>query len=249
MIPKTIHFNFFWEEPPEWVLENVREWQERNPDFEIVFWDDLPDMEQKYVDAIEIPERYCHKADLVREWILYRYGGIYVDVDTRPIRPLADWLLEEEAFAIGMILHGTVYVDNYFMGSEPKSRALGRALELCLDQSQWDYPHCYFGSCNTLMEGDRLVDGLTRLPTSFCKTPLFRTEMLEMESRDQLDDSKAFLKHYEYHANNDLDFPQDVLESDMALRRVKEAKWRKRREQAIQKKEAEYHGESPATPE
>ena len=50
---------------------------------------EFPDqtIKDKILNCIDNYPRYCHKSDLLRYCLLYMYGGIYIDVDLKPLIP------------------------------------------------------------------------------------------------------------------------------------------------------------------
>lgn len=99
-IPKVI--NYCWignNEKPESVLRCIESWKEHCPDYEIVEWND-----EKLYSVIEsnpyTKQAYEAKAwgfvpDYLRLWIIYTYGGIYLDTDVQVIKSFDDLLLNK----------------------------------------------------------------------------------------------------------------------------------------------------------
>lgn len=97
-IPKIIHQ--IYEDPagPPDYLKNVSEtWQKFNPDWEYRFWNksDIENfLEKEFPDYIARYKSFPYDVqrwDVIRYLILFRYGGLYVDMDyecTEPITPL-----------------------------------------------------------------------------------------------------------------------------------------------------------------
>lgn len=101
-----------------------------NPDFEQRLWYDenLPKLDG------EIGEVYKHfrkhklwafAADVMRIWLVYEYGGIYVDVDYEPVASISDWDLENKN---GFFYHGdaTDYTLSNGMFGIKKGHALAK---------------------------------------------------------------------------------------------------------------------------
>jgi mannosyltransferase OCH1-like enzyme len=99
-------------------------WQLKNPDWVYHLWTNDKDCggangpggpwkNQAQIDAM--PE-LCGKADLMRYEILERWGGVYVDADSRCVKALDDRFLtptcwaayENEVYAPGYIANGTL---------------------------------------------------------------------------------------------------------------------------------------------
>lgn len=100
-IPKIIHYCWFGNNPkPVSVLKCIESWKKCCPDYEIKEWS------EKNIDFNEMCE-YCRQAyeekvwgfvpDYIRLWIVYNYGGIYLDTDVQIIKSFDD-LLENSAY-------------------------------------------------------------------------------------------------------------------------------------------------------
>lgn len=100
-IPKVIHYCWFGDkEKPESVQRCIESWKKFCPDYEIREWS-----EKNFDVTIN---NYCSQAyekkvwgfvpDFIRLWIVYHYGGIYLDTDVQIIKSL-DPLLKNKAFA------------------------------------------------------------------------------------------------------------------------------------------------------
>lgn len=101
MIPKIIHYCWFGGAPkPESVLRCINSWKKYCPDYEIREWT------EKNFDVTQ--NLYCQQAyeakawgfvpDYIRLWIIYHYGGIYLDTDVQIVRSF-NKLLSNKAFA------------------------------------------------------------------------------------------------------------------------------------------------------
>jgi len=88
MIPKIIHQT--WKNnniPPEWK-EAQQSWKTKNPDWEYMYWTDADNLiliKEHYPWFLDTYNSYPHniqRADAIRPFILYHYGGLYMDMDT-----------------------------------------------------------------------------------------------------------------------------------------------------------------------
>lgn len=98
---KTIHYCWFGRgEKPALVLKCIESWKKYLPDFTIVEWnEDSFDVScVSYVKQAYESKKYAFVSDYVRFWVLYNYGGLYLDTDVEIIKPFGDLLLDE-AFA------------------------------------------------------------------------------------------------------------------------------------------------------
>lgn len=88
-IPKIIHQIWVGSPLPEKYLPLIATWQQFHPDWEYILWDDamitaLGLVNQAQYDATT---NYGQKADIARYEILYRFGGVYADIDFECLRP------------------------------------------------------------------------------------------------------------------------------------------------------------------
>lgn len=99
-IPKLVHYCWFGnQDMPIDLKKYVSNWKYILKDYEIIEWNEnnfdvysLPFTSEAY-DA----KKWAFVSDYVRAYVLYNYGGIYLDADMEIIRSI-DPLLENEAF-------------------------------------------------------------------------------------------------------------------------------------------------------
>lgn len=100
MIPKTIHYCWFGKgEKPQLAIKCIESWKKYCPDYEIKEWNEENFNINKaplYVKQAYDTKKYAFVSDYVRLYVLYNYGGIYMDTDVEVIQPL-DKLLEYKA--------------------------------------------------------------------------------------------------------------------------------------------------------
>ncbi len=101
-IPKIIHRTWKNQDIPYKIFKKewVASWGKHNPSWEFRFYtdDDIDRfMDENYPEHLEVLNSYdqpIKKIDAFRYFLLYRYGGIYVDLDFECFRPL-DGLFKE----------------------------------------------------------------------------------------------------------------------------------------------------------
>ncbi len=101
MIPKIIHYCWFGENSkPKLVKKCIESWQKYCPDYEIIEWNEsnFDINSNQYVKEAYQTKKWAFITDYVRLWVLYTYGGIYMDTDVEVIKPL-DMFLHEKAFS------------------------------------------------------------------------------------------------------------------------------------------------------
>jgi len=132
LIPKKLHFIWIGDETKR-PNNCIVTWIEKNPDYEVKIWGNstLADYEwinAKHMDAM-LDRELNGVADMMRWEILYREGGIVLDVDSICLRPLEDWMLEFEAFACweSEIARPGLIAAGYF-GCEAGNRFVGQII-------------------------------------------------------------------------------------------------------------------------
>lgn len=99
-IPKIIHYCWFGKgEKPEIVNKCIDSWEKILSDYEIIEWNEENfDINcNEYVKEAYENKKYAFVSDYVRVYVLYNYGGIYLDTDTEVFKKL-DIFLGEESF-------------------------------------------------------------------------------------------------------------------------------------------------------
>ena len=97
-IPKTIHYCWFGGKPlPDLAQKCIVSWKKFCPDYEIKEWNESNFNLDVYPYA---REAYDHKkfafvTDVVRLYVLYHYGGIYMDTDVELLKNIDDFLQHE----------------------------------------------------------------------------------------------------------------------------------------------------------
>ncbi|WP_299522915.1 glycosyltransferase family 32 protein [Winogradskyella sp.] len=101
MIPKIIHYCWFGgKAKTDVALKCIESWKTYAPDFEIKEWNEYnskPFQNKFYKDAFR-KKRFAFVADTVRVSVLYKYGGIYMDLDMLLLKPI-DHLLSYQFFS------------------------------------------------------------------------------------------------------------------------------------------------------
>jgi len=127
MIPKIIHYCWLSENIPQNVQDNIKEWKNLLPSYEIIRWDlNKFDVEKsKWVkDALE-KKLYAFAADYIRFYALYNFGGIYLDSDVSIVKPF-DELLDLPYF-VGFEMTGKIEAAT--IGAEPKCEWIKKCID------------------------------------------------------------------------------------------------------------------------
>ena len=100
MIPKIIHYIWLGGKPLPKIAEKcIASWKKYCPDYEIKRWDEsnLNINQYKYAKDAYDAKRYAFASDVMRFDVLYKYGGVYVDIDVEILNKIDD-LLNNKSF-------------------------------------------------------------------------------------------------------------------------------------------------------
>lgn len=101
-IPKTIHYIWLGNRPFDKVsIKCMNTWKKYLSDYEIIKWDDEKCKEIisscKYASQAYAAKKYAFVSDYIRVYVLYHYGGVYMDTDVQIFKNI-DRFLCDEAF-------------------------------------------------------------------------------------------------------------------------------------------------------
>ncbi|XP_064620545.1 uncharacterized protein LOC135483513 [Lineus longissimus] len=115
-VPKIVHLTWKSEKVPAKAVPFIKKWQTTNPDWEVWFWTDKNTaefMEINFPDYYAVFTSYksnIERADAMRYFIIYQFGGVYADLDIEPVKslnPLLDkytCLLSQEPYEHGNLM-------------------------------------------------------------------------------------------------------------------------------------------------
>lgn len=85
MIPRIVHYCWFGNSPmPAEMLDNINNWKSKLPDYEFRQWSENNFSIENtpiYVQESYKQKKYAFVSDYVRLFVIYKYGGIYLDTD------------------------------------------------------------------------------------------------------------------------------------------------------------------------
>ncbi|HLQ87009.1 MAG TPA: glycosyltransferase [Enterococcus sp.] len=129
-IPKIIHCCWFGPNPfPQSFKQNIETWKKYCPDYEIKIWteDNIDVNVSKYLKSARNHKKWAFMSDYVRLYVLYKYGGIYLDTDVELIKSL-DPLLNNEMFT-GLEEADSI-ATGLILGSIKKNQTIRKLLSL-----------------------------------------------------------------------------------------------------------------------
>ncbi|WP_395622054.1 glycosyltransferase family 32 protein [Sphingomonas daechungensis] len=115
-IPKKIHQIYFGDDLSERLKANARELRDLNPGWEYALYD--AHMGEDFIrthygaDVLQAyhhldPRYYAARADLLRYLIVYREGGVYLDIKSRFEGPIDKFIRGDEGFVLSQWRNGT----------------------------------------------------------------------------------------------------------------------------------------------
>ena len=141
-IPKKLFQTWGTLSPPAFIDESISKWRSLNPEYNYALYDDT--MCRKLIkkgfdrDTLECYDRLhpqVFKADLWRYCVLYRFGGVYADIDTIPLMPIDDFIDGGDDMLLCIDLNkspkdGTHNIWNAFIAIAPEHELMEQAIEI-----------------------------------------------------------------------------------------------------------------------
>lgn len=152
MIPHDIHFIWVGPSPvPQDALDNIAGWKRLNPSWRVILWSDTvkgegpwdeirwtPVINQRLYDnmARYVGDRavWAGRSDILRLEIIAQFGGLYLDIDVLPLKPLGPLLdnvrlcMADERDDRDLLDNPNACNGNYLIGAEPNHPALWTAV-------------------------------------------------------------------------------------------------------------------------
>lgn len=131
-IPNIIHQIWLGSPFPEEFRKYQQSWIEHHPQWRYILWtdDDVKQLKLVNQDLYDASLNYGEKSDILRYELLYRYGGLYVDVDFECLKPFDD-LLHCYDFFIGLqpLDTGFAQLGIGLIGTRPQYPLLKKMIE------------------------------------------------------------------------------------------------------------------------
>lgn len=102
MIPKVIHYCWFGSSPKSDLIQMcIESWKKYCPDYEIIEWNEenFDINSNAYVKEAYEAKKWAFVSDYVRLWVIYHYGGIYLDTDVELLKSMDSFRKDEAFFA------------------------------------------------------------------------------------------------------------------------------------------------------
>lgn len=146
-IPRIIHQYWTGDPCPEQYLEFHRRWARmHSPEWAVVLWTDASLPELAYAPLAAEADRWVplrnvnqFKSDLVRYELLERFGGVWIDMDFEPLKPIEDWGIDwESGRPFATWEEQDRWVANAILGARPQDPFI-LEIQRCLPQSIQDH--------------------------------------------------------------------------------------------------------------
>jgi hypothetical protein len=119
--------------------KNVQKLKDMNPDYEYFLFDDNDcrnyletNYGKNYAIAFDTLNKGAFKCDFWRYAILYKEGGVYIDIDMDPLVPLDNILKENDKFVsvVDISHYGMNGIYQAFLACEPNHKIMFNSLEI-----------------------------------------------------------------------------------------------------------------------
>jgi hypothetical protein len=161
-IPKIIYQSWKKKELPAEMQKVSNRVRDMNPNYEYQFFDDndcreylLNNFGVNYANAFDSLIPGAFKCDFWRYAILYKEGGVYIDLDMTPVVPLDSILRENDEFVsvVDRTMHGMVGIYQAFIACKPGHPILKHCLDISFANivtkrgNNFFYSLCITGPC------------------------------------------------------------------------------------------------------
>lgn len=128
-IPKIIHQMWFSGQVPEKYVAWQETWKKNHPDWQYILWtkEKIEALDMINKDKFMSAKNIATKADIARYEVLYKFGGLYVDLDMECIYPMTIFHHCCDLYA-SCYHHGQV-IEICAIGSKPGNSILKAVLE------------------------------------------------------------------------------------------------------------------------
>ena len=139
-IPRLIFMTSEFREDklPNEISEIMEDIRENNPEYEILYFD--AEQREAFIhkefddDVVDLAYKAlmpgAYKADLWRYLVLYKYGGVYMDVGMQPLVPLSEIVKDSDDFvSVGDGYYGIL---NSFIAARAKDEVLRTAIRMII---------------------------------------------------------------------------------------------------------------------
>lgn len=134
-IPNILHMIWVGNNPaPDYFYKNISIWSKLMPNWNIKIWQNsdltTENIESNYLDMINKSNIGAQKADLLRYYVVNKFGGYYVDADITPYRSLEELNIEDQDFILCHDLKiEWAYIINAFFAASSNHKILNYIIQ------------------------------------------------------------------------------------------------------------------------
>lgn len=138
-IPKTIYLSYKTKNIPDYIIPT---WKKLNPNYDVRIYDNDDCIaflktyykDPIYVDIFNYIKNGPIKADFWRICILNKFGGVYSDIDVKPVTPISEFMEEDVTFLTCLSHNSTLKnnVNPHFIISTANHPVLQKCIEIYL---------------------------------------------------------------------------------------------------------------------
>ena len=208
MIPQEIHAMWFGSDLPDVYAGFLDRWRDLHPLYSVTLWteENLPPLvnQRLFDEAEEIVPAHAvgqFRADVARFEILGTYGGIYVDVDLEPLRPIDPLLRTVGPGADGVIAWEVdyVWINNAFVALRP-----GHPLATFVIRDLPGRARRHRGSTASVVSGPKMITPLALGRVKHHDLAILPSRLVYPYAYDELDRSaedfpEAYMIHHWNH--------------------------------------------------
>jgi mannosyltransferase OCH1-like enzyme len=130
---------------PSLVKDYTSQVKKHHNNFNYCFWSDVvfPELPERIKRIYDSYEKPVMKADLLRMYVVYKYGGTYLDADLIPIKGMYSDVISNDYD--GFIIYDDSYqmsaLSNTMFGFKKNSPLLEYMLDNVVNEGQWTGPN------------------------------------------------------------------------------------------------------------
>jgi hypothetical protein len=134
-IPPILHMIWVGEKPvPKFFVDYFLQWKKLMPSWYFMIWTNekltTEYFDENFLELIKTVKPPAQKADLIRYYILEKWGGFYVDADVIPKRSLEDLrYIDNDVIVCNDILINWEFISTGFIASVPHHPAFKKMYE------------------------------------------------------------------------------------------------------------------------
>ena len=208
MINKVIHYCWFGGNPKSDLINRcIESWKKYCPDYDIIEWNEANfDINMfEYTKQAYKEKKYAFVSDVARLYIIYNYGGIYLDTDIELKDSLDDFLEYDGWFN---------WESNLFIatglgfGAKKENKVVKDMLddykckEFYKKDGNIDLTPCPKTNTLSLLKHNKIIkrDGTTHIHNNiiFCNAKLYNTKLINHQAASWCNDRDESLKNRVY---------------------------------------------------